>query len=150
MCFQCRKTHFMLRALVERHPERIRLVHRHFPMDHKVNPLVTEPMHVGAGKLALMAIGGAREGKFWETNDVLFSEAHGKETLSPRFVAEKLKIDPKVIAVALADPLVQMQLKIDIRDGIQLGLKGTPGFLVDGELYVGELPVKVLERFLRD
>ena len=33
MCFQCKKMHFFLRNMISRYPEKIRLVHKQFPMD---------------------------------------------------------------------------------------------------------------------
>jgi uncharacterized membrane protein len=39
-CFQCKKMHFFLRRIIESNPDKIRLVHRHFPMDHTINPLL--------------------------------------------------------------------------------------------------------------
>ena len=72
-CFQCKKMHFFLRKLVEKNSDKIRLIHRHFPMDHKYNPIVKEPFHVGAGAMALFAEYAQTQGKFWEMNDVLFT-----------------------------------------------------------------------------
>ncbi len=68
-CFQCKKMHYFLRGLVAQHPQKIRIVHRHFPMDEKVNPIVKEPYHPGSGKLARLAIQAAFLGRFWEFND---------------------------------------------------------------------------------
>ena len=66
LCFQCRKMHYYLRDLVARYPDKIRLVHRNYPMDHEFNPMVKEPFHVGAGKMALLAIHAAASGSFLE------------------------------------------------------------------------------------
>ena len=71
-CFQCKKMHFFLRQLIAEQPDKIRIVHRNFPMDHTVNPIVKEPFHIGSGKMALMAIHAASQNKFWQMNDILF------------------------------------------------------------------------------
>lgn len=73
LCFQCKKMHFFLRNLVSRYPEKLRLVHRHFPMDHSYNPIVKEPFHPGAGILSLIAISSVENNRFWKTNDYLFN-----------------------------------------------------------------------------
>ncbi len=62
-CFQCKKMHFFLRRLIETHSDKIRLVHRHYPMDHKVNPIVKEPFHVGSAAMSLLAIYAQSIGK---------------------------------------------------------------------------------------
>ena len=46
------KTHGQ--KLINRYPDRIRLVHHHFPMDHQYNPIVQDPFHEGAGSMALV------------------------------------------------------------------------------------------------
>ena len=72
-CFQCKKMHFFLRRLVAQHPDKIRLVHRNYPLDHELNPIVvSQPYHVGSGKMALVANAAGISGKFWEMNDLLF------------------------------------------------------------------------------
>ena len=61
-CFQCKKMHFFLRQFIAHNPVKVRLIHRHYPMDHKFNPIVKEPFHVGAGKMALLAIASGSKG----------------------------------------------------------------------------------------
>ena len=48
-CFQCRKMHYYLRELVARHPDKIRLTHCNFPMDHEFNPIVDGAFSCGLG-----------------------------------------------------------------------------------------------------
>nr|NJM03066.1 thioredoxin domain-containing protein [Desulfobacula sp.] len=56
LCFQCKNAFFLSYGWFRRSPDKIRLVHRHFPMDHTVNPIVKEPFHVGSARLALFAL----------------------------------------------------------------------------------------------
>ena len=37
------------------------------------------------------------------------------------------------------------KLRIDIRDGLKLGINGTPGYIIDGEVYVGNVPAEVFK-----
>ena len=92
-CFQCKKMHFFLRQLIAKHPGKIRLVHRNFPMDHAVNPIVKEPFHVGSGKMALMAIQAASQNKFWQINDILFEMAREGDVIDLRELAAQLEMD---------------------------------------------------------
>ena len=78
MCFQCKKMHFILRQLVQSYPDRIRMIHRHFPMDHAYNPLVKDPFHSGSGQMALIALYAQTKGQFWKVNDYLFGLASTK------------------------------------------------------------------------
>ena len=40
------------------------------------------------------------------------------------------------------------QLRKDIRDGIKLGIQGTPSFFINGRVYEGSIPVEILKPVL--
>ena len=145
-CFQCRKMHFYLREFIAAHPGKIRLVHRHFPMDHVYNPLVKDPAyHGGSGKMALFALYAAREDAFWKINDMLFNmdTKTGHFNLRPMAAAGGFALHD--FANAVNDRRLQYQLILDIREGMKLGVTGTPAYLIDGEVYVGNVPPGILE-----
>jgi protein-disulfide isomerase len=148
LCFQCRKMHFYLRQLVAEHPDRIRLVHRHFPMQQGFNPLVTEAFHTGSGPMALLALAAAAQGKFWEMNDLLYEMADQRQDFSVKTLAEALALEPDSLSRSLGDPRLRLQLQEDIRDGLKLGITGTPGFVIDGNLYQGYIPPEIIERVI--
>ena len=110
-CFQCKKMHFHLKELIAKHSEKIRLVHRHFPMDHKVNPIVKESFHVGSGTMALIAIYAASKDRFWEMNDALFEIAGQKSAFNTRELAKKAGIDIAGLSIAMKNPGIQLKLK---------------------------------------
>lgn len=145
-CFQCRKMHLFLRRLVHEHPDTMRLVHRHFPMDHKFNPLVKTPFHVGSGEMALLAIFAATQNKFWETNDLLFELGRQKRPFNTKEIGEKTGLDPLALARARKDPAIRFRLKRDILEAIKLGIRATPAFLIDGNLYTAQIPSKILKK----
>ena len=132
---------------MDRHPGTIRIVHRHFPMDHEVNPIVKQPFHIGSGKMALLAMFAASKGKFFEMNDLLFDLAGKKKQINLKWLAEKTGLKPDDLVRSLKDPRLRQKLAGDIRQGIKLRLVGTPGFVIDNEAYIGKLPAKVLEKY---
>ncbi len=146
MCFQCKKMHFILRQLVQSYPDRIRLVHRHFPMDHAYNPLVKDPFHSGSGKMAILALYAQTKGKFWEVNDFLFELAGAKQDFNTRAVAEFMGAPRAELAVALKAKPLRLLLKHDIAVGLQKGITGTPGFVVNGKVYLGNIPSDILKQ----
>lgn len=148
MCFQCRKMHFFLRQLVAQHPERIRLVHRHFPMDRQYNPLVTDDYHSGAGNMAIIALYAQAKGQFWKVNDLLFEIASKKADFNTRTFAAFMDVDKAEIVAALDYKYFRLQLKHDIAVGIDKGINGTPGFMIDGEVHVGNIPKQVLQKIM--
>jgi protein-disulfide isomerase/uncharacterized membrane protein len=147
-CFQCKKMHFFLRQLIARYPDKIRLIHRHFPMDDAINPIVGERFHVGSGKMALFAEYTKTEDKFWQMNDILFKMAGHVDYINIKELAEKTELDYKKLAHATISSVTRYKVKHDIAVGIKLGITGTPGYLIDGKVYLGQIPPEIISRVL--
>jgi uncharacterized membrane protein/protein-disulfide isomerase len=148
-CFQCKKMHFFLRRLVAQHPDRIRLVHRNYPLDHELNPIVVpQPYHVGSGKMALVANAAGLSGKFWEMNDLLFGLVGQTDTLKIKDLAEGVGMTPEDLAKNLNNPKAHRLLLLDIREGMRANMTGTPAYRIDGEVYLGQIPPGILEAVL--
>ena len=145
-CFQCKKMHSYLRLIVAQNPEKIRLVHRHFPMDHTINPLVKKPYHVGSGKMALLAIYATTKGKFWEMNDILFNAAQEHDAINIKIISDKVGLDLSDITNQEVSKNILEVLKSDINDGISLGIVGTPGYLINGKVYSGNIPTEIIKK----
>jgi uncharacterized membrane protein len=143
-CFQCKKMHFYLRELMARYPDKLRLIHRHFPMDHAINPLVTEPYHIGSRKMALLAMHAADKDNFWKINDMLYGIQATDGNFNIRKMAKAGGFDVRKFAAAVRNPYYRQQLKRDIHQAIQLGIDATPGYLINGKVYVGHIPVDIL------
>ena len=148
-CFQCNKMHFYLRHLIEKYPDKIRLIHRHFPMDHRFNPIVEKPLHVRAGGLAMLAIYAAQRGKFWEMNDLLFDIARQPEEIRLEFVAQKVGLAHADLLNALKDRDIVKKLVLEIQQALKIGISGTPGFLINQKLYFGQIPADIIKKALR-
>lgn len=144
LCFQCSKMNYYLRKMVARYPGKIKLIHRHFPMDHTVNPIVKNPIHKGAGALAILSIYAATEGKFWQTNDYLFANARFTDRVDLQVLADEIGLDFEKLSRSLHRNDFSNKLHRDIMDGLKLGVSGTPTFLINGKLYSGRIPPEIL------
>lgn len=149
-CFQCLKMQRTLRQLVAEHPEKIRLVHRHYPMDNEFNPLIVpEPFHVGSGKMALLAIYAISKGKFWQMNDLLYELGRSKKPFNIKKIAMEIDIPSGELAWALQAEEVKEILRRDIWMGMKLRITGTPGFVINNEVYAGTIPPEVIKEALQ-
>jgi len=148
LCFQCKKMHFYLRKLVEKNSDKIRLIHRHFPMDHKYNPIVNEPFHVGSGKMALLAEYAQTQGKFWEMNDILFDIEGSTKYINIKKLAKKVGLDYRALSYSIKNRIIRYKVKHDIAIGMKLGINGTPGYVIDGKVYLGQIPPEILSKIL--
>ncbi|MEJ2730319.1 MAG: vitamin K epoxide reductase family protein [Deltaproteobacteria bacterium] len=149
-CFQCRKMHFFLRQLITEHPDKIRLIHRNFPMDHSVNPIVKEPFHIGSGKMALMAIHAATRNKFWQMNDLLFEIAGQSEAINVRKLAARLEMDPETLMQSVNERSVRLRLQQDIVSALELQISGTPAYVINENVYLGQIPPEIIKAALAD
>jgi protein-disulfide isomerase/uncharacterized membrane protein len=148
-CFQCKKMHVYLRKLITAKQQKIRIIHRHYPMDDEVNEIVKEPFHIGSGKMALLAIYAASQGKFWEMNDLLFEIGARHKQIDLNRVAEKTGIRASNLVRALKAPVIRKRLKGDVWQGMKLRILGTPSFVINGNVYEGNIPADVLQTYLK-
>ena len=148
-CFQCKKMHFFLRRLIDAHPDKIRLIHRHYPMDHKINPIVPEPFHVGSAAMSLIAIYAQSMGKFWEMNDILFNTELAEGVINSKTLMKQVGVDTEGKAPKIYDPRIQAKLLTDLQEGLKLGITGTPAYIIEGKLYLGQIPPHFLEKFTK-
>lgn len=150
LCPHCKRTHAFMRALVANNPKKLRLIHRHFPLDNACNPLIKNPFHEGACLIARTAICAKKQNQFWKGNDLLYSadkltgnnwEERAKEA------ARLAGLDLGEFNQCLASESTQTELNNDINEGLRLGLKGTPSFILNDKVYVGIIDKNVLEQY---
>ena len=147
-CFQCGKMHFFLRKIVEKSPDKVRLVHRHFPMDHKVNPVVKKPYHIGSGDLACFAILAGIRGKFWKMNDLLFDISRKEDSINTQMLADKVGLNVGELSSSINHPYIRRKLGKDIFKGMKLRVTGTPTYFINGKKYSGHIPPEIFADFL--
>jgi len=148
LCFQCKKMNFYLRAFIVQHQDKIKLVHRHFPMDSRFNPILKAPFHEGAGIMSIIAIHAAEIGKFWPVNDYFFNIAGHGARIDLNELAAKLGLNASKVEKALNDPNIRQKLMRDIQQGLKLGLTGTPSYVIEGRVYHGMIPAEVFNKVI--
>ncbi|MBU0545399.1 MAG: hypothetical protein KKH97_08685, partial [Proteobacteria bacterium] len=62
--------------------------------------------------------------------------------------AEITGLDYRELAMAKYDNGIRQALWKDIRDGLKLRVTGTPGFVIDDKLYLGEIPADILKKVI--
>ena len=149
-CFQCKKMHYYIRKIIQKNPEKIRLIHRHFPMDHIINPIVKEPFHNGSAKLAMLSIFAQQEKKFWEMNDALFDIPRNDEKIRLRVLAQTTGLSFEALTLVSRNGDLWERLRTDVKAGLEYGLTGTPGFIIDNDVYLGKIPMEILSKYITD
>lgn len=121
----------------------VKIVHRHFPLDAACNPAVTRSIHPQACELARTGICAAQQGR-GEAMDALLFETQ-RNRLPPTELATRLGLDVAAFRTCLASKETADRLAADVAEGIRLGIRATPTFVVDGVLHSGELPAGILD-----
>jgi len=146
-CPYCRKAHMKVRRLLSNHPGKIKVIHRHYPLDEACNSSITSPFHQRACELSKIAVCAGRQGRFWEMNDFLFQYAEDirAKGLTAVEIAKRLELNPEDFQCCMDDSTVLDTIKHDVAEGITHELKGTPAFLIDGKVYYGKIPDEAVQ-----
>jgi len=149
-CPHCRKAHKKMRLLAAEHPDEVRLVHRHLPLDLACHPLMRKQLHERACEFAEAAECAGEQGKFWGMNDALFSlqDEVKAADVDLGIVAVRLGLDRPRFDRCMAGDEAMQRVKRDIDEAIDRRLRGTPSYFLDGEKHPGLIPRQVLEQAL--
>jgi protein-disulfide isomerase len=104
------------------------LVFRQFPLGD---------IHPHAEAAAAMSEAAARQGRFWEMHDLLFSDQRHLEDADLRHDAERLGLDLTRVEADLLDPAIAARVERDVASGARSGVDGTPSLFIDGRRYRG-------------
>ena len=138
-CPACAMAFRDLHDLADQHPELVRIVFHHFPLDSECNAKVPSRLHKSACQAAIASECAARAGKFWEFHDLLFDgqDRLGRDDLVTKAVG--LGIDRDTFVTCLDDPAVRALVKADTDAGAKLGVQSTPTLVINGRTIEGAL-----------
>jgi len=133
-CPGCRELQSRLAWVLEQHPERVRFVYRHWPLE----------FHDRARPAAQTAECAGEQGEFFPFHELLFSRSDWRraDDLERELVAlakEAEVADTTSFVTCLSDPRVSERIDADIAAVREIGARGTPAILVNG-LYLGSMP----------
>jgi len=118
---------------------KVRFVYRHL--------IALGPPSVRAAEAAECA---GEQGKFWPYHDVLFERAGPLAFTDGRLKAysEELGLDRRTFDTCLASGRHRERIGMETEVGRYLGARGTPTFLVNGQLLAGAQPFGTFKRVL--
>ena len=124
-CPNCKQAAPAVKLLLTRFTGQVRFVYRHFPL---------EVVHPHALHAALAAEVAGAQGKFWSMHDLLFeNQAHLKLPQLRRY-AEAIELDMVRYDAEMAGELYLQRVREHIESGERSGVRGTPGFFVNGAI----------------
>ncbi len=146
-CPYCRNAHMMVNKLLARYAGQLRVVHRHLPLDNACNGSVQRPFHQRACELSRIAVCAGKQGRFFEMTDYLFHNAKTirAENLSAEAIAKALELDLGKFNCCMEDPESMAPIASDLKEAASLNLRGTPAFVINGQVYYGKIPDEALK-----
>ncbi|MBA2662653.1 MAG: thioredoxin domain-containing protein [Bradymonadaceae bacterium] len=131
-CPFCERGAATLRELEAKYPKNVRFVFKHFPL----------PFHQHSEPASRAAIAAGEQGKFWPMYDLLYAR---QRELSQEGIFEEMaeqlglklgKFKEDMAAAATVD-----RVKQDHAAGSTVGVRGTPGYFVNGVSLIGAKPI---------
>ena len=110
--------------------DKIRLVFKHHPL----------PFHDKARPAHLASIAAHRQGKFWEFHDKAFANQQGLGEENYVAWAKEIGLDMAKFDAVRKDPKTDDIIKEDMEMAGGVGIRGTPGFFINGRKIVGAQP----------
>lgn len=149
-CPYCKRASETMKQLLEQYPAQLRVVFKNIPLPPS--------FHKNATEAAYAALAAWKQGKFWEMHDALFAN---QNKLSPQFYEEKateLGLNIEQFKKDMQSEEVKKIVADDQKQAQELGIQGTPGFLVKGPrggvVLKGAQPIdkfkEVIDRWLEE
>ncbi len=91
-------------------------------------------MHPFARKAAIAALAAAKQGKFWEMHEKLYSNQRELSDTKIEAIAQELSLSIEQFDKDLKDPSIGSLIDRDINNGLQANVQGTPMIFVNGKL----------------
>ena len=100
---------------------------------------------------AVAARAAQAQGKFWEYHDLLYEEqSSGYSDENLIALARKAGLDTKRFERDYESAGYKGVVRADFQRGLDLGVNGTPTFLINGKILVGLQPLGVFEDVIED
>jgi protein-disulfide isomerase len=124
-CPTCRAAEPGVRMVLERSPNAVRLIYRHFPI---------ESAHPHALMAAEAAEAAAAQGRFWEMHDLLMREGARLGRAALEQYAVDISLDLALFRASLDDEIYRQRVREQIEGANRSHLRATPGFFVNGQV----------------
>jgi len=134
-CPYCQKVAADLKRLQHDLGDKVALSYKDFPL----------PMHQDAEKAAEAGRCAGKQGKFWELHDEMFhTKALGVDQIKEQ--ATKLGLDVALFDKCLDSGEEAAAVEVDRKEGVKLGITGTPSFFINGHFLSGALDYASLKK----
>lgn len=126
--------------MLEEFRGKVRVVHKDFPL----------PSHPAALPAAEAARCAGAQGAFWEYHDLLYLSVPDFSRDDLIRYAGRLGIDRAAFTACIDTRQFRKQVEADVAEGLAIGLRGTPAFLINGTPLMGAQPIEAFREAVRE
>jgi protein-disulfide isomerase len=147
-CSYCVKSWKNVKELLEKYPQDLKYVFKHFPFQSQGKTRDLSEM--------VAAVQLVSNEAFWAIHDFFFSD-EGQAMINNRKEQLRLRIetilkqkgsDVKAFQTAMNTGYGKARVEEDVAVGARIGVSGTPSAVINGNFVSGLLPEKTIERYL--
>ncbi len=117
---------------------KVKLVYRDFPLS----------FHQNAQKAAEAAECAGEQGKYYEMHNMLFEKGVEGGVATFKGYASSLGLDTTAFDTCLDSGAMASEVAADMQAGQAAGIRGTPGFIINGKLVSGAQPFSVFQQVI--
>lgn len=125
----CAKANEVVKRLLEEFEGKIKFQFRHFPLTK---------IHQRSMKAGEAAVAASQAGKFWEMHNILFDNRRQLGTTSLKLYSKEAGVSNKHFLDDLINSTYGWQVRNDLNEGIERGVRDVPAFFVNGQLVSGK------------
>lgn len=137
-CPYCRRAYATFERIRERYAPVAHIVFKHYPL---------ESIHPNARTAAIAAQCAATQGKFWEYYQAVF-EGVSLTDARLRTYATNIGLDTMQFDTCTASTETTRLITNDMTDGVEIGVRGTPTYIVNGTKYEGVIESETWDQIM--
>lgn len=139
-CPYCARSQAVLQQIRATYGDSVRFVFKQLPLD----------MHRDARRAAEASLCAADQGKFWELHDWMFSQPNQLAEAQLIEQAGALGLDVERFKQCLTGGEKAALVNRDVQAAQELGISGTPAFVINGRMVMGAQPFEAFKEVIDD
>ncbi|RMG94814.1 MAG: thioredoxin [Deltaproteobacteria bacterium] len=139
-CPFCKRATSTVDQILKEYGDKVAFYFRQYPL----------PMHKNAMPAHKAALAAHEQGKFWEMHDKLFANQKARSVEELTKMAEEVGLDVDKWKKSFEDPKLEEKIKADMAECSKMGVRGAPGFLINGRLLTGARPYPQFKQVLEE
>ncbi len=96
------------------------------------------------------ALASKKQGKYFEYHKELMTFQGAKDTATLKKLAEKAGLDADKLEKDKTDPAIEEEIKTHLKTAQELGIQGTPGFLINEKIFRGYIPYDAMQAAIKE